>query len=313
MHAFSHTPTQYEIESWMFPHPGVRRLQDASNSGPQRHSLHFVTPLTKGSKEREERARLKKGHRRWHSNEHQILHSERRGSKENKSRGGGLRIGISEPEHDSSAIRLPPEGDDRSRGDVTISQDRRCHSQGHPKSVLAGEALNEEEVEGLSRVSGSVKSRRGRVQSRLCGSPYGMPSQIVSDRWGRDSGVDVGVRPSELLGAPVPPSPRPHKRPWVSQLSAPLPSTGHTSHATQTQQQRRPPSYSHRQQAASLEFHSVELKTLLWSLSCGSWTMGAESVPLGEGLGESCFSILRLAVTNTHTKPPLPSICTCSS
>lgn len=94
MHAFSAPPTQYEIESWVFPHPGVRRLQNANNQqGPQRHSLHSVTPLMKANKEREESARLKKGHRRWHSNEHQLLRGVLHRSKQNESKGESTRTG----------------------------------------------------------------------------------------------------------------------------------------------------------------------------------------------------------------------------
>lgn len=247
----------------MFPHPGVRRLRDAGSPGPQRYSLHLMTPLMKGTKEREERARLKKGHRRWHSNDHQILH---RGLQ--RSKGGSLRISISEPKHHPSPLRPPSEGENRSRGDGKISQDRTRHSQGRLDSILAAEALIEEEAAGLSRGSGSVKSRRGGIPSRPCGSRYGTPPQAVSGRWGSESHVAPGC-----------PSPRPHKRPWVSQPSAPLPSPRYTS---------RPPSYSYRrqQQAAALEFHPADLKALWWSLSCGSWNMGGES-GFSEGLGKS--------------------------
>lgn len=269
MHTFSPTPTQYEIESWIFPHPGVRRLQDASNPGPQRHSLHPVTPRVKATKEGEARARLKKGHRRWHSNENRIHHGGPHGSKENKSKGESVSVrtgslmtaedgkgrtkrhskqGILEPKHHSSALRVSPEGENRSRGD------------------------------------------------------NGMPFQTVSDSWNRRS--DVAARPSELLGARVSPSHRPHKQPWVSKLSAPLPSSGHSSLTKQTQQLLHQPSYSRRQSATALELHSADLRALLRSLSCRSWTMGAESGP-SEAVGESGFTILRLVVT--HSKPPSPS------
>lgn len=253
----------------MFPHPVVRRLPDASNSGPQRHSLHSVTQPVAGTKEREERARLRKGHRRWHSHEHQILNAKFHGGKENKRKGGTPRTGSLK-----TTLEWP---------------------------MLAAEAHIEDEAQYLSRGSRGVKSRSGRAQSRLCESWHGTPSQTVSDRWGRGSGV--GVRLGELPGAPVSPSHRPHKRPWVSKPSTPLHSTRQTSQATQTQQKLRPQSYSLRQPATALDLPSADLKALLRSLSCRSWTMGAESDP-SEGLGESCFTILRLVVT--HTGPHFP-------
>ncbi|KAG8163605.1 hypothetical protein KVR01_006902 [Diaporthe batatas] len=80
MHTFSPTSTQYEVESWIFPCPGVRPVQDARCSGPRkdshRHSLLPVIPHARPSGEREERVRLKKGHRRWHSNEHDIAYND---------------------------------------------------------------------------------------------------------------------------------------------------------------------------------------------------------------------------------------------
>ena len=371
MHAFSAPPTQYEIESWILPHPGVRRLQDASNQGLQRHSLHSVTPLIKATKEREERARLKSGHRRWHSNEHQLVRGGLHRSKENESQGestrtgnlktmlewsealghrpgtpaqyGGEKVpqkdhhslgprlagysghiqgdgvvaekgrtkgdskqGILEPKHHSSVLRVPPEGEIRRRGGSKISQHRRCHSQGHLYSMLAADAPVEKDPEGLSRGSGSVRSRRGMSQSRICESPYGTQSQTVSHRWVR--GSDVGARPSELLGASVSHSHRPHKQPWAQKLSPQLPSTGHASHATtkattQSQQHlQATPSYPQRSPATALKLHSADLKELLRSLSCRSRTMGAESGRSG-GAGEFYFMIQRLAVTR---RVPLP-------
>lgn len=273
MHMFSYKPTHYEIESWMSPHPVVRRLPDASNSGPQRHSLHSVTPWVEGTKEREERARLKKGHRRWHSNEHQILNGRFHGSKENRRKGGTLGTG---------SLKTTLEW-----------------------SMPAAEAHVEEEAQCLSRGSRSVKSTSARAQPRLCESSYGMPSQAVSDGWG--IGSDVGVRLGELPGAPVSPSHRPHKRPWVSKLSTPLHSTGHISQATQTQQQQHPQSCSLRQPATALDLPSADRRALLRSLSCRPRTMGAEPGP-SEGWGESCFTILRLVVTQTPG-PIFTSIC----
>lgn len=379
MHTFSPTPTQYEIESWIFPHPSVRRLQDASKPGPQRHSLHAVNPRVTVTKE-EERARLKKGHRRWHSNENRSLHGAPHRSKEGEGesvsvRTGSLKTtpewsgpmghhsgltihdgkeeapqgnrpspehhlvvcngrsqddavvvdqgrtkrnskqGTLELKHHSSALRVPPEVENRSRWDRKISHDRRRHSQGHLDSMLTAEArIEKEEVEGLSRGHGSVKDRRVRIQSRLCDTPYGMPFQTaseVSGSWGRSS--HVGARSSELLGGQVSPSSyRQHKQPWVSKLSAPLPSTRHTSFTRQSQSQRQlhQPSSSGRQSTTALQFHSAGFRALSLSLFCGSWTMGAELGP-SEGVGESCSTTLRLVVT--HSKPPSPSSCTWSS
>lgn len=97
MHTFSPISTQYEIESWIFPHPGVRRLQDARKPGPRsnprRHSLHPVVPHGRPSGEREERARLKRGHRRWHSNEQEIVYSDLNRSKEDTAKERGLETG----------------------------------------------------------------------------------------------------------------------------------------------------------------------------------------------------------------------------
>lgn len=257
----------------MSPHPVVRRLPDASNSGPQRHSLHSVTPWVEGTKEREVRARLRKGHRRWHSHGPQMLNANLHGSKENSHKGGTPGTGSSK---------------------TTLEW-----------SMLAAEAHIEEEAQCLSRGSRSVKRRSGRAQSRHCESSYGVPSQTVSHRWAM--GSDVGVRLGELPGAPVSPSHRPHKRPWASKISTPLHSTGHTSQATQTQQQQRPQSCSLRQPATALDLPSADLRALLRSLSCRSQTMGAKSGP-SEGLGESCFMILRLVVTQTPGSIS-PSIC----
>jgi hypothetical protein len=248
MHTFSPISTQYEIESWIFPHPGVRRLQDARDPGPRRHSLHPVTPLTRPSKEREDRTRLRKGHRRWHSNEHQILHN----------------------------------GLNRSKDDIT--------------------------KDGSTR-TGSLKTTLERsepsARSRLRESVYDVPFQTVSNS--RSRSADTGIRPSELL-SDVSSSHRPHNHPRTQTQSTPLPSAGHGLHATQIQLLLHPPTYSRRRPATTtLRSHPAELRGLLPSPSCKSWTMEADSEPLG-GAGESHITILALFVT--HTKATSLSLCT---
>lgn len=94
MHTFSPISTQYEIENWISPHPGVRRLQDARNPSPRRdprHSLHPVIPQGRPSGEKEKRARLKSGKRRWHPNEHGIVYNDPNSGKEDTAKEKNLK------------------------------------------------------------------------------------------------------------------------------------------------------------------------------------------------------------------------------
>lgn len=314
MHTCSPISTQYEIQSWIFPRPGVRRLQNARNPDSRRHSLHSVTPLTGSPKEREGRARLRKGHQRWHSNEYQILHNGLHRNKGDKVRNvrhrpsglgvpravsypiagspiGGHHIGVSLtaesprvgystagfPLRVSTTGGLPVGGDSLGRGDVKSSQDRKFHSQAQVNPVLGAVSLD------------------------------GVPLQMVSNSGVRSS--DDGVRPSEFLST-VSSSHPPHNQPWMPKQSTLLPSTGHGLHATQIQLLQRPPSCSHRQSALNLKSRPEELEGLLQSFSCRSWTMTAESGRLG-GDGESQIHDLELVVT--HTWPNFPITCTSSS
>lgn len=344
MHTCSPISTQYEIESWVFPRPGVRRLQDARNPDSRRHSLHSVTPLTRSPKEREGRARLRKGHQRWHSNEYQILHNGLHRNKGDKVRNvrhqpsglgvpravsypiagspiGGHQTGVSLtadsptvgystagfPLRVSTTGGFPVRGDSLGRVDVKSSQDRECHSQSQVDPVLGAEACIEEEVGGLSLCAEGARSRYGRAQSQLYVSLDGMPLQMVSNSGVRSG--DDGVRPSEFLST-VSSSHHPHKQPWMPKQSTLLPSTGHGLHATQIQLLQRPPSCSHRQSAINLKSRPEELERLLGSFSCRSWAMTVESGRLG-GDGESQIHDPEPVVT--HTWPNLPITCTSSS
>ncbi|KAI3390968.1 hypothetical protein diail_8303 [Diaporthe ilicicola] len=333
MHAFSTPPTQYQIESWLLPHPDVRRLQDARGLAPQRHSLHFVSPLMKATREREERARLKKGHRRWHSGGHQILQAGLHGNGDVESRAVKLRTGESTavrewskprghhsnliaehgedetaprkcqlqghypvvvvddggvdqdrtqsdskqsmpgPGHHFSAFGVRPGIGDQSRGDSRKNH-RRRHSQGHLYSMLAAEACGEREVKGLSRGSGSMKSRHGRSHSQLCESLYTMPLQTAGDRKGSDSGSGSGIansaRSSEKLSATSPPSHHRHKQPSAPNPRAQASRTTCGTHAHQ--QLQRTSSHTRRQTATALRLHSTDLEALFRSLSCRSLT-----------------------------------------
>lgn len=344
MHTFSPVSTQYEIESWIFPHPGVRRLQNARNPDTGRQSLHAVTPLTRSTKEREGRARLRKGHQRWHSNEYQILHNGLHRNKGDKVRNvrpqpselrvpravsypiagspmGGHHIGVSLtadsptggystagfPLKVSPTGGFPVGGDSLGRGDVKSSQDGKCHSQAQANPMLGAEACIEEEVGGLCLGAEDARSRNGRAQSRLCESLGGVPLQMVSNSRGRSG--DNGVRPSEFLSI-VSSSHHPHKQLWVPKQTSLLPSTGHGLHPTQIQLLQRPPSYSHRQSAISLKSRPEELEGLLRSFSCRSRTMTAESGRLG-GDGESQIHDPELVVA--HNRPNSHITCPSSS
>lgn len=173
MHTFSPTPTQYEIESWIFPHPSVRRLQDASKPGPQRHSLHAVNPRVTVTKE-EERARLKKGHRRWHSNENRGLHGGPHRSKEGKGEGEGESVR-------TGGLKTTPEW---------------SGPMGHHSGLTIHDGKEE-------------ASQRNRPSPYRM--PFQTVSE-VSDSWSRSG--NVGARSSELLGGQVSPSSyRQHKEP----------------------------------------------------------------------------------------------------
>lgn len=296
MHTFSPTSTQYEIESWIFPHPGVRRLQDASNPGPQRHSLHSVTPRVKATKEGGERARLKKGHRRWHSNENHNHLGGPHGSKEGRRKGERERTGSLKTTLEWSGPLGHHSGLTTQYGKEEASQ-RNRHSLGHHLVVCDRLSQGDGVVVGKGRTKRNSNSTQGILE------PKHHPSALRVSLQGENRSRDVGGRPSEFLGAQVSPSHRPRKQPWVSKLSAPLPSTGHSSLTKQTQQQHQP-SYPRRQSSTALELHSADLRALLRSLSCRSLTMGADVGP-SEGVGESCFTILGLVVT--HSKPPSPS------
>ncbi|KAL1858784.1 hypothetical protein Daus18300_009918 [Diaporthe australafricana] len=343
MHAFSIPPTQYEIESWLFPHPGVRRLKDARGSAPQRRSVHFVTPLKKATGEKEERTRLKKGHRRWHSHGHQILHDGPRKEEETEGKGedlwpgnfktgrewskphghhsklitehgeddtarskchsagsyvvtgsgrtgqeraksDGNRQSMFEPKHHSSAFRIPPAAEERSSGDGKRHH-RRHRSQGHLYSMLAAEARVEREVKGLSRGSGTTRSRHGRSQSQLYESLYSMPFQTVGGKKGSaagggsgsGSGSGTGVKPSDMLSTTSFPSQHPRQQPSAPESPTEVSRT--TRGARANQQLRKPTSYADRQTAAVLKPHSTDFKALLRSLSCRSLTVEDLSVP----------------------------------
>ncbi|KAG6367865.1 hypothetical protein INS49_002061 [Diaporthe citri] len=234
MHTFSPTPTQYEIESWVFPHPGVRRLQDASNPGPQRHSLHSVTPRVTATKG-EERARLKKGHRRWHSNETRIFHGGPHRSRENKNKGESARTG---------SLKT-------TRGQGSVKGGRLIAPI--PKVVCVGDVKGRPEHPAIH-----FASHQHHYFYPNCCLPR-LPSGTACH--------------TEYHKVQV-------------ESSTPLPSPGHTSLTRQTQLLLHQPSYSSRQSATAFGFHSADSRALLRSLSCRSWTMGAELGP-SEGVGES--------------------------
>jgi hypothetical protein len=227
MHTFSHVSTQYEIESWIFPHPGVTRLQDERNPKLRGHSLHSMNPLKTPPRKREERPRLRKRHQKWRSNEYQVPHNALKRKKENKIKEGSMRT-----------LSLK----------TTVERSGAC------------------------------------AQSQHCDSTYYVPSEKVSS--GHSKGDDAGARPTEFLSN-MPSSYFLHTQPWIQTQSTLLPWLGHGPTA-QMQLLLHPPTCSHQQPSAAAprSHHRAELKGLLLPLSCKSWTMGAESVPLG-GTGES--------------------------
>ncbi|KAJ0108018.1 hypothetical protein J7T55_008154 [Diaporthe amygdali] len=176
MHAFSTPPNQYEIESWLLPHPNVRRLQGARGSAPKRHSLQFMTPFVKETREKETRARLQKGHRRWHSNGHQILQDGPRGGRDTKGKGESLGVGNfkTAPEWSRALGHhpdLPPAYDEYE------APRRQRNLHGH-HLVVGDRHLRGDGVEGMESGRGRGDGKLGTSEPKQRFSAFGVPPGV---------------------------------------------------------------------------------------------------------------------------------------
>ncbi|KAI7781120.1 hypothetical protein LA080_015240 [Diaporthe eres] len=258
MHTFSPTPTQYEIESWIFPHPGVRRLQDASNPGPQRHSLHSVTPRVKVAKEGEERVRLKKGHRRWHSNENRIHHGGPHGSKENKRKGESVRTG-------SLKTTLEWSGPLGHHSGLTTQDDKEEASQRNRHSLEHHLVLCNGNSQEDGVMMGKGRTKRNSTQDILESKHHSSALRVSPETENR-SGGDRKISQNR----------RRHSQGHLNSL---LTAKARIGEEEVKRLSRGFGSDKGRRSATALELHSADLRALLPSLSCRSWTMGAELGP----------------------------------